>query len=100
MALNKLLQECLLYLPISNSIIPLFIIATTIDFDREGKDLTLKNLYTALHFYSDVGIKKHLMDLAEKGWISVTPSETDGRVKKINGTDKLHSAYSKLPFIN
>lgn len=100
MALHKLLSDCITHLPVNNSIIPLFIIATTIHSDRSNKELTLKNLYTTLHFYSDVGIKNHLMELIDKGWIEVSSSSTDKRVKKINGTHKLREAYSKISLIN
>lgn len=94
--LINLLNDCVQDLPVSTSLISLYIICTAVHHDEIGKDLTLKTLYSLLYRYSDVGVKNHLKILSRNGWIQIKPSKLDGRVKCINGTQKLHTTFNRV----
>lgn len=98
----QLLNESMRQLPVSSSLIPLLVICIILHHDEIGDDLTLKTLYSRLYMYSDVGVKNHLSKLKLKGWIQIKPSNSDGRVKCIVGTKRLHAAFDKVTkvFIN
>ena len=96
MTLYQLLRECLSHLPINNSIIPFFIVAAVLHHEEKREELTLKNLYATLHFYSDVGIKNNLADLVRNNWLELSTSTTDKRVKKVSSTQKLRAAYGEI----
>jgi hypothetical protein len=90
------LNECIHRLPVSASLIPLLILCITVNHDDTDKKLSFKTLYTLLHRYSDVGIKNHLLNLRDKGWIRIEQSKVDQRVKHIVGTKKLHASFHSL----
>jgi DNA-binding MarR family transcriptional regulator len=92
----QLLNESVKQLPVSSSLIPLFVICIILHHDETGDDLTLKTLYSRLYMYSDVGVKNHLSNLRLKGWIQIKPSNSDGRVKCVVGTKRLHAAFYKV----
>lgn len=80
----------------STSLIPLYIICTAIHYDETGQELTFKKLYLVMDKYSDVGIKNHLKTLSRKGWLEVTRSSLDGRVKCIKATQKIKTVFEKV----
>ena len=82
--------------PLGASIIPLYIIAVTVHYDQSGEDLSLKVLYSTINKFSSVGVKNHLKQLHEKGWVEIKDSENDGRVKVVRGTKKLHATFLRV----
>jgi hypothetical protein len=92
----QLLNGCVEHLPVSTSLIPLYILCITLHHDEIGEDLTFKTLYTLLYRYSDVGIKNHMQILSRNGWIQIKQSKLDRRVKCIYGTQKLHTTFHRV----
>ena len=93
---TKFLKDCLSQLPISNSIISLMIVLTVLDYYEKNEELCFKKLYSSLHFFSDVGIKNHLVRLNQNEWVMVMKSTRDTRLKLIHPSEKLLSAYQNI----
>jgi len=88
-------DECTACLPINNSLIPLLILNQTMTHHLRDKDLSLKNLYTAIRS-SELGARNHLSRLEKNSWLAIEKSKIDTRVKLIKPTKKLLDTYEQL----
>lgn len=94
-ALIEIRKHTTALLPIGHSFIPLDILLTVIRGDADGKDLTVKGLFTALS-YSDMGIRYHFRTLIKSGWIELHNSDKDTRIKHVKPTEKLIKRFNLL----
>ncbi len=92
------LRLCLSQFPVNNSIICLMIILIVLDYHNNREELNFKKLYSSLHFFSDVGIKNHLMRLSRTEWVSIKKSKNDSRSKVVMPSKKLLNAYTSIKF--
>ena len=94
-ALLEIRKQATVLLPIGHSFIPLDILLTVIRGSSEGKDLTVKELFTELP-YSDMGIRYHFRTLIKSGWIELHNGDKDTRIKRVMPTEKLIKRFALL----
>lgn len=82
-------------LPIGHSFIPFDILLAVIRANTEGKDLTVKSLFTSLP-YSDMGIRYHFRILIKNGWLELHNGDIDTRIRRVKPTEKLIKRFALL----
>lgn len=82
------------HLPIENSPIAYEIVLTSMKYFCEKSELTLKVLFSNKNF-TEMGARYHLDRLVKNGWLSISKSERDLRVKVVTPTQKLITSYQK-----
>lgn len=87
--------ECSKYLGVSHSLIPFDIFTELMHSELEGKELSVKQLFSKLP-YSDMGIRYHIRQLTANGWIETNPTKKDHRVKSIHSKEKLRVQFALL----
>ena len=87
--------ECSKYLGVSHSLIPVDIFTELMHAELEGKELSVKQLFSKLP-YSDMGIRYHIRQLTANGWIETNPTQKDHRVKSIHSKEKLRVQFALL----
>jgi len=84
------------------SIIPLGIVLIVLDKQKQGKELSLKELYSYFSC-SHLTVKKFVDALCAAGYLQTLKSSTDSRVKYLLMTDKcsvLCQAFMPRPLIS
>jgi hypothetical protein len=94
-ALTEIRKHTTVLLPIGHSFIPFDILLAVVKGNAEGRDLTVKSLFTALP-YSDMGIRYHFRTLIKNGWIELHNGDKDTRVRRVRPTEKLIKRFSLL----
>jgi hypothetical protein len=94
-SLSTIRAGCIEYLNISHSLIPYDIIAEVLQSELEGKELSVKQLFSKLP-YSDMGIRYHIRKLTTEDWIETNPTKKDHRVKTIHSKEKLRVQFELL----
>ena len=77
------------------STIPLGIVMIALDMQKQGKGLSLKSLYSHYHC-SHLTVKKFVDILCTAGYLQITKSSTDSRVKYLLITDKCNDLCKSL----
>ena len=93
--IEDLFEQCDSHLPISNSLIPLRILAKTIHREAKDEDLTLKMLCRELKS-SDLCTRTHINKLEKHDWLKLEHSNSDARVKMVKSTPKLVETFKKI----
>ncbi|MBU3558023.1 hypothetical protein ICN18_10350 [Polynucleobacter sp. Ross1-W9] len=83
------------HLPLRGSAIRHEIIINAFFFAASNKHLRVKSLLLNSRF-SNMGIRPHLNDLIEEGWLELKRSNEDARAKQIIPTAKLISKFELL----
>ncbi len=94
-ALTEIRKQTTVLLPIGHSFIPFDILLAVVKGNAEGRDLTVKALFTALP-YSDMGIRYHFRVLIKNGWIELHNGDKDTRIRRVKPTEKLLKRFALL----
>ena len=93
--LNRTREVTREHLPIDHSFIPFDILLHVFAAHTRNERLSVKGLFAKLPF-SDMGIRYHFDKLVTAGWITLTPDETDGRVKLCAPSSRLIDSIQAL----
>ena len=93
--LMEILDTTTQFLPVSHSIIPYQILLVVMYHYARDEQLSVKKLFKSGAF-SEMGNRYHFKKLIESDWIVLKAHPTDFRLKLIEPSDKLLSAFSKV----
>lgn len=83
------------HLNLDASLIPYCIILTVIRATSKGENLSIKSLFLELP-YSAMGVRYHFNRLVDYGWIELSDSDFDKRLKMVYPSEKLNKRILSL----
>lgn len=81
------------YLPLGASLIAYNLLLNLRLSQQNGETTTVKSLFAGIP-YSDMGIRYHLRQLLDDGWMELKPSDKDKRTRICVPTDKFDTAWA------
>jgi len=94
----RLLSSCnavlIQRLPVNASVIPLVLLLQTLDADANGREVSVKQLFSSVPF-SEMGVRVHFRRLIHQGWIEITAHPGDSRCKLVKASRRLIETFNK-----
>jgi hypothetical protein len=81
------------HLPLGASMIAYNLLLNLRLSQQNGETSTIKSLFASIP-YSDMGIRYHLRQLLDNGWMELEPSDKDRRTRICVPTDKFDGAWA------